>query len=108
MSQNSTCARSIRHSLCRKFAGDPIADQKKKVVFLVTHSPFILDFRSVEDVKSVVSFSLDHSIPNHILNLDPAATARLSALVPRLNVHHKQLFFSDNPIFVEGILLCLG
>jgi hypothetical protein len=88
----------------RKLAGDPSEDKKKKVVFLVTHSPFILDFRSVEDVKSVISFNLNHSIPNHILDLDPAATARLSTLVPRLNVHHKQLFFSDNPIFVEGIL----
>ncbi len=88
----------------RKLAGDPSTDKKKKVVFLVTHSPFILDFRSVEDVKSVISFDLNHSIPSHILDLDPAATARLSSLVPRLNVHHKQLFFSDNPIFVEGIL----
>ncbi len=88
----------------RKLAGDPSTDKKKKVVFLVTHSPFILDFRSVEDVKSVISFNLNHSIPNHILGLDPAATAKLSSLVPRLNVHHKQLFFSDNPIFVEGIL----
>ncbi len=88
----------------RKVAGDPSTDKKKKVVFLVTHSPFILDFRSVEDVKSVISFNLGHTVPNHIFNLDPAATARLSTLVPRLNVHHKQLFFSDNPIFVEGIL----
>jgi hypothetical protein len=87
-----------------KLAGDPNADKKKKVVFLVTHSPFILDFRSIEDVKSVSSFNLNYSIPNHILDLDPAATARLSTLVPQLNVHHKQLFFSDNPIFVEGIL----
>jgi hypothetical protein len=88
----------------RKLAGDPRTDKRKKVVFLVTHSPFILDFRSVEDVKSVISFNLNHSIPNHILDLDSAATARLSSLVPRLNVHHKQLFFSDNPIFVEGVL----
>ena len=88
----------------RKLAGNPSTDKKKKVVFLVTHSPFILDFRSVDDVKSVISFTLSHSIPNHILDLDQTASARLSTLVPRLNVHHKQLFFSDNPIFVEGIL----
>ena len=88
----------------RKVAGDPNVDKTKKVVFLATHSPFILDFRSVEDVKSVISFSLDHSEPRHILDLDASASARLSSLVPRLNVHHKQLFFSDNPIFVEGIL----
>lgn len=88
----------------RKMAGDPSIENKRKVIFLITHSPFILDFRSVEDVKSVISFNLDHSIPKQILNMDAAATTRLASLVPRLNVHHKQLFFSDNPIFVEGIL----
>lgn len=88
----------------RKLAGDPETDKSKKIVFLVTHSPFILDFRSIEDVKSVISFTLDYSAPNQILGIDAAATARLASLVPRLNVHHKQLFFSDNPIFVEGIL----
>jgi predicted ATPase len=88
----------------RKAAGDPTKDRRKKIIFLVTHSPFILDFRSAEDVKSVISFDLTHSVPKHIFNLDQEATERLSKLVPRLNVHHKQLFFSDNPIFVEGIL----
>lgn len=88
----------------RKQAGDPELDKKKKIIFIVTHSPFILDFRSVEDVKSVISFNLDFSNPSHILSMDASKTARLSSLVPRLNVHHKQLFFSDNPIFVEGIL----
>lgn len=88
----------------RKVSGDPTQDPKKKIVLLATHSPFILDFRSVEDVKSVISFNLEYSIPKTLLGLDAAATMRLSTLVPRLNVHHKQLFFSDNPIFVEGIL----
>ena len=88
----------------RKIAGDPTKEPGKKVVFLITHSPFMLDFRSAEDVKSVISFSLDHTVPRTILDLDAAATTRLASLVPRLNVHHKQLFFSDNPIFVEGIL----
>jgi predicted ATP-dependent endonuclease of OLD family len=88
----------------RKAAGDPEIEKTKKIVFLITHSPFILDFRTVDDVKAVVSFNLDHSAPSQMLGLDPAATAKLASLVPRLNVHHKQLFFSDNPIFVEGIL----
>jgi len=87
-----------------RVAGDPSAESTRKIIFLVTHSPFILDFRSVDDVKSVISFDLDHSIPKRLLNLDAAATKKLSSLVPRLNVHHKQLFFSDNPIFVEGNL----
>ena len=88
----------------RKVAGTPSEGTNKKIVFLITHSPFILDFRSVEDVKSVISFTSTHSVPRQLFNLDDGATNRLSSLVPRLNVHHKQLFFSDSPIFVEGIL----
>jgi hypothetical protein len=88
----------------RRVAGDPGADRSKKVVFLITHSPFILDFRTVEDVKSVISFDLKHDTPRHIFQLGAAETGRLATLVPRLNVHHKQLFFSDNPVFVEGII----
>jgi hypothetical protein len=86
----------------RNAAGNP--NEGKKVIILVTHSPFILDFRSIDDVKSVMSFDLKHSVPRSIRDISDAASGRLSLLVPRLNVHHKQLFFSDNPIFVEGIL----
>ena len=81
----------------RRVAGDPQLDRLRKIVFLITHSPFILDFRTVEDVKSVISFDLKHEVPRHIFGLGPAESARLATLVPRLNVHHKQLFFSDNP-----------
>src|SRR5438128_1644832 len=48
-------------------------------------------------------FDLDPT-SGFFFDLDPTRTTMLSTLVPRLNVHHKQLFFSDNPIFVEGIL----
>lgn len=88
----------------RKVAGAPIPGTNKKIVFLITHSPFILDFRTIDDVKSVISFSETHELPKQLLDLDAAASTRLATLAPRLNVHHKQLFFSDSPIFVEGIL----
>ena len=88
----------------RKVAGSPSAGSSRKIVFLITHSPFILDFRSIEDVKSVISFTSTHSVPRQLFDLDEGATIRLTSLVPRLNVHHKQLFFSDSPIFVEGVL----
>ena len=88
----------------RKLAGDPTSDSRKKILFLITHSPFILDFRSVQDLHSVISFDLDYSVPKQILGIDLEETQRWSSLVPRLNVNHKQLFFSDNPVFVEGIL----
>ena len=85
----------------RKVAGDPSVG--KKVVLLITHSPFILDFRSIDELKSTLSFDLRYTPPKNMANLSEAATRRIEPLVPRLNVHHKQFFFSDNPIFVEGI-----
>ena len=87
----------------RGIAGDPSTNGKKKVVFLVTHSPFILDLRSEDDLKSVISFDLEYSVPKQVASL-PLNMSSVSSFVRRLNVHHKQFFFSDNPIFVEGIL----
>ena len=86
----------------RRVAGDPASNEKKKVVFLVTHSPFILDLRSEDDLNSVISFDLAHSEPRQVYNLDLDMPS-LNSFIRRLNVHHKQFFFSDNPIFVEGI-----
>ena len=87
----------------RKIAGAPSSGSSKKIVFLVTHSPFILDFRSLDDLNSVISFSLDYCLPKQVGTLLPSVQAPLP-FIRRLNAHHKQLFFSDNPIFVEGIL----
>ena len=42
----------------RKIAGSPAESSKQKVVFLITHSPFILDLRLEDDIKSVISFDL--------------------------------------------------
>ena len=86
----------------RKIAGDPSTDGKKKIVFLVTHSPFILDFRSEEDLRGVISFDLEYSVPKQVHNLLPS-NFPYSSFMGRLNGHHKQFFFSDSPIFVEGI-----
>ena len=86
----------------RKVVGDPASNRRKKVVFLITHSPFILDLRSPDDLKSVIAFDLQYSPPKQIANLDVDISST-SSLARRLNAHHKQLFFSDNPVFVEGI-----
>jgi hypothetical protein len=87
----------------RKVAGQHAEGTSKKAIVLITHSPFILDLRTFEDLQSVFSFSAEHSVPKFIGQLQDAERDRLASLVPRLNVHHKQLFFADNPIFVEGI-----
>ena len=85
----------------RKVVGRPGGSPYKKVVFLITHSPFILDLRLEDDIKSVISFDLDYSVPRQIASTTPDVASAVVA-TGRLNAHHKQLFFSDNPVFVEG------
>jgi hypothetical protein len=86
----------------RSVAGDPTTGGRKKGLFLITHSPFMIDLRGMEDLASILSFSSDHSEPVSVGGIEGRSADRLASLVPRLNVHHKQLFFSDNPIFVNG------
>ena len=86
----------------RKLAGNPLTDNKRKVIFLITHSPFMLDLRSSEDLKSIISFDLKYSMPTQINKLNLKIPSS-NPFIRRLNAHHKQLFFSDNPVFVEGI-----
>ena len=86
----------------RRVAGDPEIDSKKEIVFLITHSPFMLDLRDEDDLKSIMSFDLEYSVPKQVSNLNLHVSSP-SSLTRRLTSHHKQLFFSDNPIFVEGI-----
>ena len=87
----------------RKVVGDRSKDNRKKLVFLITHSPFILDFKSQDDLQSVISFGLDYSVPRR-WSPSVSSPSSTQSLVSRLNSHQKQLFFSDNPIFVEGVL----
>lgn len=75
----------------------------KKNIILITHSPFILDIKTIEDLKSIISFSSHFSTPRYISEISEMEEKELLILINNLNVHHKQLFFSDSPIFVEGI-----
>lgn len=85
----------------RKVAGAPSDSPYKKVVFLITHSPYILDIRTEEDVQSIIAFDLHYSVPKQITSTAPEVSSTIVA-TGRSNAHHKQLFFSDNPVFVEG------
>ena len=85
----------------RRIAGREGAAGNAKTVFLITHSPFILDLRSDDDVRSIISFDLEYSVPRQIARESPNVTSALVA-TGRLNAHHKQLFFADDPVFVEG------
>ncbi len=85
----------------RKIAGNPLEDPSKKFFFIITHSPYFLDLRSIDDLKSVVVCNYN-SVPIYIDSLDTQDEYVLKRFLPRFNTHHKQFFFSPNPVFVEG------
>jgi hypothetical protein len=85
----------------RKLAGDPRVMPHKKVFFLITHSPYLLDFRILDDLRQCVIFHRDLP-PTFVGVLNGQDEYSLKRLLPRLNTHHKQFFFASRPIFVEG------
>lgn len=87
----------------RKIAGDPKTECNKKLFFIITHSPYFLDIRSVEDLQHILVCH-NHQMPTFIKadDLDEQDQYVLKKFLPRFNTHHKQFFFSPNPVFVEG------
>lgn len=85
----------------RKIAGDPLSSPDKKCFFIVTHSPYYVDIRTLEDLKYCIVFQPD-KLPACIDQLVDEDEWRIKRLLPRLNTHHKQFFFASRPIFVEG------
>lgn len=85
----------------KKLAGNPFTDENKKCFFIITHSPYLIDIRNLEDFKNILIFHQTQP-PTYINQFTTDDEHRLSISLPKLNTHHKQFFFSSNPIFVEG------
>ncbi|HEY9146764.1 MAG TPA: TOPRIM nucleotidyl transferase/hydrolase domain-containing protein [Thiobacillus sp.] len=85
----------------RKMAGNPLEDPTKKLFFIVTHSPYFIDVKSIDELKNILVCHLD-KVPSFITDLQDNDSYVLKRFLPRFNTHHKQFFFSPNPVFVEG------
>jgi len=85
----------------KRLAGNPKEDKNKKLFFLITHSPYFIDLRTIEDLKNVIVFKNNH-IPTYIDTIEGQDEYIIKKFLPRFNTHHKQFFFSKNPVFVEG------
>jgi len=85
----------------RKIAGNPLNDSQKKLFFLITHSPYFIDLKIIDDLKSIVVFQ-QNKLPSSLTELDNQDEYIIRKFLPRFNTHHKQFFFSQNPVFVEG------
>ena len=73
----------------------------KKIFFIITHSPFFIDLRFPDELVGVVVTHVNKA-PTHIENLSDDDEQLFKRFLPRFNTYHKQFFFSDNQIFVEG------
>ncbi|MFY9159317.1 ATP-dependent nuclease [Aquirufa ecclesiirivi] len=85
----------------RKIAGNPHEDPTKKIFFIITHSPYFIDLKSLDDLKNILVCHLN-KVPTYVTELDEEDQFILKKFLPRFNTHHKQFFFSPNPVFVEG------
>jgi hypothetical protein len=85
----------------RKVAGNPLEDPSKKLFFIITHSPYFLEIKTLDELKNILVCHLDKA-PTYVSTLDENDSYVLKRFLPRFNTHHKQFFFSPNPVFVEG------
>ena len=85
----------------RRLAGNPKSDPTKKIFFIITHSPYFIDLRTIEDLKNVIVFKNKH-VATFIHSIEGQDEYIIKKFLPRFNTHHKQFFFSENPVFVEG------
>lgn len=72
-----------------------------RMFFLITHSPYFIDLKFPEDLIGVVVCHINKA-PTHIESLSKDDASLFMRFLPRFNTYHKQFFFSDNQIFVEG------
>lgn len=73
----------------------------QKMIIIITHSPFFIDLPRPEDLIGVVVCHVNR-VPTYIDKLTKEDKLLFSRFLPRFNTYHKQFFFSDNQIFVEG------
>jgi hypothetical protein len=85
----------------RKVAGNPLQDPNKKLFFIITHSPYFIDLKTLDDLKNIIVCQLN-KVPTFVDVIDAEDQYILGKFLPRFNTHHKQFFFSPNPVFVEG------
>lgn len=72
-----------------------------KLFFIISHSPFFIDLQTPEELIGVVVCHINQT-PTSIDELSENDYSLFKRFLPRFNTYHKQFFFSDNQIFVEG------
>ena len=78
-----------------------VQHSSRRIFFLISHSPFFIDLRTPEDLTGVIACHIN-KVPTSIVELSGEDDILFRKFLPRFNTYHKQFFFSDNQIFVEG------
>ena len=78
-----------------------VSHSSRRMFFLISHSPFYIDLRTPEELTGVIVCHVNKA-PTSIEELNDEDDALFRRFLPRFNTYHKQFFFSDNQIFVEG------
>lgn len=83
-------------------AGDP-SMPGKKLIFLVTHSPILLELRSLADLASIVVFS-PGTAPRRATpdSFDDEDKLKMRQALPSFHAAQRELLFSNTPVVVEG------
>ena len=85
----------------QRLSGPPENDMSK-TFFLITHSPTMVEFKSIEDMLNVYSFRSKSQPPFTVDEFSDQDRHYIENLIPRLNTQHKEALFSEEPLLVEG------
>ena len=86
----------------RAVAGNP-AIPGKKLIFLVTHSPILLELRTLEDLAGVVVFShSDLPVRAAPWGFSVEEQTKIQQALPSFHAAQRELLFSNAPVVMEG------
>lgn len=84
-------------------AGNPVADPKKKLILIATHSTEMIAIQKPQDLCNIVFCSSLSEAPIQISpENDILKNTKLTSLIYRLGHEHKATFFCRIPFIVEG------
>src|SRR5690606_1766935 len=66
----------------RKVAGNLLEDPNKKIFFIITHSPYFIDLKSIDDLKNILVCHMG-KVPTYVNELDEDDQYILKKFLPR-------------------------
>jgi len=74
-----------------------------KQILLITHSPYMLDIRTPDDLQFLYCFNGAGQVPRRVSDLRDIDASKARRCISQMNAHHRQLFFADTVVLVEGV-----